>query len=162
MKRESTNVKGAEGIWEGLQGVLGWGKWCSYIITSKNKREFREAMRHQDVPYWAKHTKHRPPCHVVWGKSEMELHAGMSHTVSVPAVGARECPLSANLVQYCLLRIFSYTISGPYFKLTCVFLHYLDKKNGFLLSPPRPSVFPPGFFCTFKSHQVGSCCFYSL
>lgn len=58
-------------------------------------------------------------------------------------------------------NIFLYHLC-PYFKLTCVFLHYLDKKNGFLLFPPCPSVFPPGFFCTLKSHQVGSCCFYSL
>lgn len=153
MKRESINVKGAEGIWEGLQGVLGWGKWCSYIITSKNKREFREAMRHQGVPYWAKHTKHRPPLHVVWGEKWNGIARGdVPHSICPSSGGPRMTLLSANLIQSCLLRIFSYTISGPYFKLTCVFLHYLDKKNGFLLSPSHPSVFPPGFFCTLKSH----------
>lgn len=59
----------------------------------------------------------------------------MSHSVCPSSGGPQMSLLSAKLVQYCLLRIFSYIISGPYFKLTCAFLHYLDKKNGFLLSP---------------------------
>lgn len=54
--------------------------------------------------------------------------------------------ISANLVQHCLLRIFSYAISDPYFKgtcpVTCVlgFLRKEKEDDGCIMSAPSPSI----------------------
>lgn len=67
MKKESINVKKSK-------GQRAYGRVCReyrdegngvVIITSKNPREFREATGHRDISYRAKHSKHRPPHHVV-------------------------------------------------------------------------------------------------
>lgn len=77
---------------------------------------------------------------VKWNRTRGCLaHGDVPHSVCPSSGGPQMSLLSAKLVQYCLLQIFSYTTSGLYFKLTCVFLHYLGKKE-WIFTVPTTSV----------------------
>lgn len=75
------------------------------------------------------------------GKVKGSVCGDVPHRLaSLPVVAL----ISANLVQHCLLRIFSYAISGPYLKGTCpvtCVLGFLrkEKEDGCIMSPPSPS-----------------------
>lgn len=76
------------------------------------------------------------------GKAKGSACGDVPHRLASLAVVAL---ISANLAQHCLLRIFSYAISGPYFKGTCPVTCVLgslskEKEDGCIMSPPSPSI----------------------
>lgn len=111
--------QGTEGIWEGLQGVTGWRKWSNYIITSKDKIEDNSERQRAIRSF---HTEQSPGNYAMWFWEKVKGNClrDSPHRVPVPAVVThRRALFSANWVQYCLLRMFSYVVSGPCFELTC-------------------------------------------